>query len=194
MMRYIDVSFYGDIIPSSKSYIMFGGIRLEANKNYVFQNEGPRCYGCYGRDVNRAEDPSYDDHYSNDCPLMWDLARRGCIHKMGRDWCRGLPNPRQSSVPLIFRRDQRWFDQARAHVQGGEFDYNVDAKAGNLERVAQETRLAAQERAKATGGQGMPEEQRSIMRRDGSSPALAHLPDCAPGLSFPPLLRFHHQP
>jgi hypothetical protein len=37
MIRAIDVSFYGDIIHSGKSYIMFGGARLEATNNYGAQ-------------------------------------------------------------------------------------------------------------------------------------------------------------
>jgi hypothetical protein len=68
-----------------------------------FQNNVPSCYGCFGRDENGAEDLSYDGHYSSNCPMMWDLVNRGCIHKFGKDWCRGQLVVGQPSIPIIFR-------------------------------------------------------------------------------------------
>lgn len=60
-------------------------------------------------------------------------------------------------------------DQARLSVQGGENDYNSVASDGNRRRMDEEACLAAQERAKATGAQGMQVAPSSIAQRDKNS-------------------------
>jgi hypothetical protein len=37
MIRHINVSFYGDILRSGRSYIMFATMRLSPNNNYIDQ-------------------------------------------------------------------------------------------------------------------------------------------------------------
>ncbi|PMD18659.1 hypothetical protein NA56DRAFT_751327 [Hyaloscypha hepaticicola] len=90
---------------------------FHANVNAAgFQNENPRCYGCYGRDENGADDLNYDGYYSNNCSIMWDLANRGCIHKFG-----------QNDYKQAARQDNRYRmnEEARLAVQERANDYYV---------------------------------------------------------------------
>jgi hypothetical protein len=142
-------------------------LEFVGNANAVgFQPTDEKCPGCYGRTIDGVEDPEYEDHRAYDCPLMWHLVERGCIHRFRTQWYQGLLKPGVKAAPLFFSRDRRWFDQARAIVQGGEFDYNINARPANLRRMEEEARLATQERAKATGTQGNQVAPLSIVQRN----------------------------
>jgi hypothetical protein len=108
-----------------------------------FQPNVERCNGCYGPGIDGEEDPEYDGHRSYDCPLMWHLVERGCIHRFRNQWYQGLLRPGVEAKLIFFSRDRRMFDQARAIVHGGEFDYNVEARPANRRRMEEDARLAA---------------------------------------------------
>jgi hypothetical protein len=79
---------------------------------------------------------------------MWELVNLGCIHKDGYNWCRGKWDPNRPSIPLMLRNNQRWFDQIRAQLQGGEFDYDVSKRPANAQRLLNDIQLGNQERSK----------------------------------------------
>jgi hypothetical protein len=132
------------------------------------QNGGQEryCFGCYGRDADNIEDPDCNHRYVGDCPLMSDLVNRGYIHKVGREWCRGPWNPDRPSAPIMFRNDRRWFDQAKAHVSGGEYDFDLDARAKNVERMRIEAEIAARERGREAEQRGSLYGSKEIIQRD----------------------------
>jgi hypothetical protein len=125
------------------------------------QNQGPRqCYGCFGRDAEGNPDSNLNHTHSSNCGLMEDLRNRGCVHKSAEgQWCLGPWVNGQPGIPIFFRGSTRWFDQVRAHVRGGPFDYDLSARSGNMAN-----RVADQQVAEAArNGQGG---ELEIMRRD----------------------------
>jgi hypothetical protein len=48
---------------------------------------------------------------------------------------KGPYDPNRQPIPIIFRNDLRWFDQAVAHSRGGLHDYDVSARKRNIERM-----------------------------------------------------------
>jgi len=86
--------------------------------NTTFQGSNRNCFSCFGRDKNGTIDPDYNHTNSNDCPLMHELINTGCIHKSGYSWCKGKWDPNRPSIPFILRKNQRWYDQIKAQLQG----------------------------------------------------------------------------
>jgi hypothetical protein len=104
------------------------------------------CFGCYGRNKDNTVDPDCRHVSWTYCPLMEDLLNRGCTHRFEAKWCKGPFKPERESVPFFLTNDRRWYDQIVSQLRGTEFDYNVTARPGNIQRLAGDAQMARQER------------------------------------------------
>ena len=128
------------------------------------------CYGCYGRDKDNNVDPECVHISWFYCPLMEELMNRGCTHRFDGRWCKGPFKPGQESIPFFLTSERRWFDQIVSQVRGGEFDYDLNARPKNVQRLTGDAQFARQEREKGTGQPGSVYGSKQVASRESEQP------------------------